>query len=275
MRAGIRTRPTTWISTPCWTPTGWQAGNPATGSITVNNLTVGAIYQVQLIAVADSRGCCSARTYEPDDGQGNFTTGVTLQRGLFQSVLGTFTADAATQTIQWRSLNDASGNNDPGFSGLIVLEIIPDVDTDGDGLKDAWEERFGLDPNDGDSDGDMIPDDEEDGDMDGLDNGQEQSIGTDPTMDDTDMDGYKDGVEDGGGIWVDETMTGTRPLNPDTDGDTLLDGVENPDLPYVDENQTGSDPNSRRYGCRQPARRGRGGDQPEPERHRYGRQRHA
>ena len=220
----------------------WHAGNPQETSITISGLTVGLNYQVQLIAVADSRGCCSARTYEPDDGTGNYGTGVTLQRGLFQSVLGTFTANADTQTILWRSLDSAAGNNDPGFSGLVVLEIDSE-DTDGDGLFDTWEERYGLDPELSDTDGDMVPDDEEDGDNDGLDNGGEQSAGTDPTDPDTDGDGYEDGDENNTGTWTNDQATGTDPTNPDSDGDTLVDGVENPEQPFVDENQTGSDPN--------------------------------
>lgn len=221
----------------------WFAGNPGTTSFTISNLTPGLNYQVQLIAVADIRACCAARTYEPDDGMGNFNTGVTLARGLFQSVIGTFTADSNTQTIGWRSLGEAAGNNDPGLSGMVVLQTQPGDDDDGDGLFNAWEELYGLDPDSPDSDGDTIPDDEEDEDMDGLENSQEQASGTNPTVADTDMDGYLDGVETDTGTWVSASDTGTRPLNPDSDGDGLRDGVENPDLPFIDAMQTGSDPN--------------------------------
>jgi hypothetical protein len=101
-------------------------GNPATSLITLEGLAIGGKYQVQLIGVADSRTCCSARIYEPDDGAGNFTTGVTMQRGLFQSTIGTFTADAATQPIQLRSLNAAAGNSDPGLTGIVVQQLIPE-----------------------------------------------------------------------------------------------------------------------------------------------------
>jgi hypothetical protein len=103
----------------------YLAGNPGVTSLTLEGLTISGQYQVQLINVADSRGCCATRTYEPDNGAGDFTTGVTMQRSLFQSTIGTFTADAATQTIQLRSLNAATGNNDPGLSGLVVL-LVPE-----------------------------------------------------------------------------------------------------------------------------------------------------
>jgi hypothetical protein len=63
--------------------------------------------------------------YDVDDGAGNFTTGVTLQRGLGQSVIGTFTADADAQTILLRSANELAGNNDPGLSAY-ALRAIPE-----------------------------------------------------------------------------------------------------------------------------------------------------
>jgi hypothetical protein len=101
-------------------------GNPTTALITLEGLTVGGQYQVQLIGVADSRTCCAGRIYEPDNGAGDFTTGVTMQRGMFQSTIGTFTASAATQPIQLRSLNAAAGNSDPGLTGIVVQRLIPE-----------------------------------------------------------------------------------------------------------------------------------------------------
>lgn len=134
-------------------------------------------------------------------------------------------------------------------TGNVVYDLIsvdatsivpnPDGDDDNDGLRNAWEVGFGLDPN---SD---IGDDGADGDQDGdnLTNLGEQTAGTNPTLDDSDNDGFKDGVETGGGTWTSLADTGTDPLNPDGDGDGLLDGVENNSGIYVDENQTGSNPN--------------------------------
>jgi hypothetical protein len=101
----------------------WMGGNPATATVTIEGLTAGTPYQIQVLGAVDTRTCCSARIYEPDDGQGNFDTGVSYARGEIASIIGSFTADAATQTFQWRSFGEAMGNNDPGMSGLVVLAI--------------------------------------------------------------------------------------------------------------------------------------------------------
>jgi hypothetical protein len=101
----------------------WAAGNPATATVTLEGLTVGKLYQIQVLGAVDTRTCCSIRVYEPDDGAGNFTTGASIQRGLIQSILGKFTANATTQAFQWRSSGDAAGNNDPAMSGLVVLAV--------------------------------------------------------------------------------------------------------------------------------------------------------
>ena len=101
----------------------WNPGDPATATVTLEGLTIGRAYQIQVLGAVDLRTCCSMRAYEPDDGAGNFDTGVSVQRGLVQSVIGTFTADAGTQAFLWRSLGDATGNNDAAMSGLVVLRI--------------------------------------------------------------------------------------------------------------------------------------------------------
>ena len=98
----------------------WMTGNPVSATVTLQGLTVGAPYQIQVVGAVDTRACCAARTYEPDNGQGLFTTGTSIQRGMTQSIIGTFVADGSTQAFQWRSLNNAAGNDDPGMSGLLV-----------------------------------------------------------------------------------------------------------------------------------------------------------
>jgi hypothetical protein len=55
-----------------------------------------------------------------------------------------------------------------------------DDDSDDDQLKDGWEIAFGLQPNNGDEDGNLQVDGLDDWDLDGLTNVQEQSGGTDP-----------------------------------------------------------------------------------------------
>ena len=126
-------------------------------------------------------------------------------------------------------------------------------DTDGDGMQDWWENRYGLNPNDatgangasGDPDGDGATNLQEfqalsnpnnaDTDGDGINDGAELNrhdpqttfaAPTDPTKADTDGDGLSDGVETDTGTFVNASNTGTDPLNPDADGDLYSDGVE-------------------------------------------------
>ncbi|MDZ4860178.1 MAG: PQQ-dependent sugar dehydrogenase [Candidatus Hydrogenedentes bacterium] len=103
-------------------------------------------------------------------------------------------------------------------------------DTDGDGLSDVEEGTLGTNPNDPDSDNDLLDDGDEvntynsdpldtDSDSDGLDDGAEViTHGTDPTDTDSDNDGLDDGAE--------VNTHGTQPDDSDTDNDGLSDGAE-------------------------------------------------
>ena len=115
-----------------------------------------------------------------------------------------------------------------------------DDDTDGDGLRDAAEDRDRngrfddgeTDPDDADTDDDGLADGVEDANQNGMrDDGE-----TDPTLADTDGDGLQDGTEAGvteGGPDTADTFipdsdpdSTTDPTVADTDGDGLPDGVE-------------------------------------------------
>jgi hypothetical protein len=92
----------------------------------------------------------------------------------------------------------------------VVVTVLPvGVDTDGDGVGDAFELANGLDPlgNDG----------EQDPDGDGLTNRGEFEAGSDPRRADTDGDTLNDGAE---------VALGTDPTNRDTDGDGLDDNLD-------------------------------------------------
>jgi len=93
-------------------------GNPnGRGVVALTNLVVGQQYLLQVIAVADDRACCATRTQTVDDGLGNVSGA--MQRGLAQSVTGTFTADATTQSFF------IAGVNDPGLSAY-QLRAVPE-----------------------------------------------------------------------------------------------------------------------------------------------------
>lgn len=70
----------------------------------LGGLTVGNSYQIQLFA-ADSRSCCAARTSGFGDGLGNFSANIV--QGSFTSIVGLFTADAATQDIFFETSSNA------------------------------------------------------------------------------------------------------------------------------------------------------------------------
>ena len=88
--------------------------------------------------------------------------------------------------------------------------VITEMDSDLDGIDDAWEITYfgstaACDPN-------ANPDN------DGLTNLQEYQLGTNPNNPDTDGDGIPDGME---------VQRGTDPKNSDTDGDGVPDNTDN------------------------------------------------
>ncbi|MCI0497529.1 MAG: transglutaminase domain-containing protein [Thermoplasmata archaeon] len=115
-------------------------------------------------------------------------------------------------------------------------------DFDNDGLPDWWEEMYGYNATDPDSDGDGVPDGAEDPDNDGLNNTGEFEAGTDPFDWDTDDDGLSDGYE--WDMGMDPTDPGDAEIPPwdgDIDpSDGLLEGyglsytVFYPIHPYAD-----------------------------------------
>jgi hypothetical protein len=92
---------------------------------------------------------------------------------------------------------------------LVAFDHPLFIDADSDGMEDAWESAYGLNPMLNDRNGD--PDD------DGLTNIREYILGTNPNSADTDGDGIADRQE---------INLGANPNNPDSDGDGMTDGVE-------------------------------------------------
>lgn len=85
---------------------------------------------------------------------------------------------------------DKDGEASIAFIHVSVLDVdVSKIDSDGDGIPDAWEEKHGLNPSDP-SDGNKDPDN------DGVTNIKEYQKGTDPKDADTDNDGHNDGEDD-------------------------------------------------------------------------------
>ena len=126
-----------------------------------------------------------------------------------------------------------------------ALTLMSLVDSDDDGLDDAWEQEvIDSDPDDAiETLADVNPGDDLDGDN--LTNLQEFMFPrTDPLDADSDDDNLTDDIETGTGTFVDATDTGTNPNDPDSDGDGLQDDVETNTENYVSPTNTGTDPNN-------------------------------
>ncbi|OVE81988.1 hypothetical protein BVY03_01690 [bacterium K02(2017)] len=113
---------------------------------------------------------------------------------------------------------ETTGNTDPAVPN--VNEPVEDVDTDGDGIFDAFDNcPLIFNPNlldtDQDSLGNLCDDDD---DQDGLSDAEEFALGTNPLLTDTDHDGVADGID---AFPTDESEF----LN--TDGDNKGDNSDN------------------------------------------------
>ncbi len=93
---------------------GW---NGAGATLTLEGLTEGTDYVLQLLGAGDTRSCCSTRSQAGDDGNGNISDD--FYRGN-SSVIGSFTADATTQNFMVVSGTD--NGVDPGLSGFILTQ---------------------------------------------------------------------------------------------------------------------------------------------------------
>jgi hypothetical protein len=162
--------------------------------------------------------------------------------------VATVSADGLVTATGAGALTVTANNN--GLTATLLIQSFAALDSDGDGMPDAWEIANGLNPYDPtdanlDPDGDGLTNLQEyqlgtnphvaDTDGDGLTDGQEVALGTNPLVADTDGDGLTDGQE---------VALGTNPLLADTDGDGIPDGVEvkigtNPLVPDVTTSVTG------------------------------------
>jgi hypothetical protein len=118
----------------------------------------------------------------------------TMPLNWYYAITGvTFTASDSPVS----GLLDADGNGIADWWDRMWFggHADPAADPDSDGLSNLIEFMVGTNPKAADTDGNGVPDGDEDFDNDGLSNLTEARIGTDPTLVDTDDDGYPDGVE--------------------------------------------------------------------------------
>jgi hypothetical protein len=96
----------------------WEAGSNVSATSFLSGLTVGSQYQLQLFA-ARNDNCCS-RTHSYGDGAGNVSA--SYADNSYTSVVGTFTADAATQTVQFF---DSSRN--PYLNAYVLRDLTAPI----------------------------------------------------------------------------------------------------------------------------------------------------
>ncbi|HUU92850.1 MAG TPA: PEP-CTERM sorting domain-containing protein [Phycisphaerae bacterium] len=102
---------------------GWLTGGiGTTHPITISGLTVGTEYYVQFICAADDRGSSKDRTQTVQDDQATPNVSGAMVRGGVDSVIGTFTATATSETIT------LAGDKDPGLS-MVLVRVVPEPAT--------------------------------------------------------------------------------------------------------------------------------------------------
>ena len=87
-------------------------------SFVLAGLSPGSNYQIQLIGGGDTRDCCGSRNQRAGDDESPENVSGDFSRSGVGSVIGTFTADGATQTI--RILPGVSAGQDPAISGYVL-----------------------------------------------------------------------------------------------------------------------------------------------------------
>jgi hypothetical protein len=133
--------------------------------------------------------------------------------------------ESAVLTIQAKTTSEAVSES---VSAVIRADILADsTDTDGDGMTDLFEQRYGLDP--------LVNDADEDKDLDELTNLEEYENRTQPDNADSDGDGISDFEE----LYIHDS----DPLDQDTDGDGIPDGweIENGSDPRRDDAEEDAD----------------------------------
>lgn len=105
----------------------WQKSADVTAPAFLTGLTPGNVYQVQLFA-GRSHPCCGARSQRFGDGNGHFSPEISFEPLHFVSIVGTFVADATTQTLVF---DDSTEN--PLLSAYVLRDVtgLPEPEAGG------------------------------------------------------------------------------------------------------------------------------------------------
>ena len=102
--------------------------------------------------------------------------------------------------VEWAIGADRDGDGLRNIDEIRTHNSNPYLfDTDGDGMGDGFEVRYGFRPDESDENGNGISDGEEDAEGDGVSNALEAKLGLDPRAPDSDGDGLSDSAELAGG----------------------------------------------------------------------------
>lgn len=96
----------------------WNSGSDVTAAGFLGGLTAGHQYQVQFFAARSD--CCGTRTSTFGDGAGHLSAPVS--GGSYTSVVGVFTADAASQTVQF-----FDSTHNPILNAYVLRDVTPAV----------------------------------------------------------------------------------------------------------------------------------------------------
>lgn len=97
----------------------WQTGSNVTTPGFLSRLSVGNSYQVQFF-MARGDTCCGTRKHWLGDGNGHFSDAVA--GSAYTSIVGTFTADASLQTVEF-----FDSTNNPILNAYVLRDLTPAV----------------------------------------------------------------------------------------------------------------------------------------------------
>lgn len=99
---------------------------PGTGDlITLTGLTVGAQYTIQLFSVDNRLGSAGGSTIFDSNLAGGGDDSALVNYNTGQFIIGTFTADAATQTV--RAFSGGGGFDSGIINAFVLRQIVPEV----------------------------------------------------------------------------------------------------------------------------------------------------